>query len=35
MRLGDRATVYLASFVNKSLSLISVHLSGNDLSEDA
>lgn len=35
MKLGDRATVYLVNFINKSLSLIGVHLSGNNLSEDA
>ena len=35
MNLGDRAVVYLANYINKSLSLIGVHLSDNQVSDDA
>ena len=35
MNLGDRAVVYLANFINKSLSLTGVHLSDNQVSDDA
>ena len=35
MNLGDRAVVYLVNFINTSLSLIGVHLSDNQVSDDA